>query len=51
MASTPLGPPFEEVQGVSEESLEVLKSLGFVQATPVQAATIPPAVGAQGRRC
>jgi ATP-dependent RNA helicase DDX55/SPB4 len=32
---------FEELEGVSAETLAVLHSFGFTQATPVQEATIP----------
>ena len=32
---------FEKVQGVSAQSLAVLRTQGFLHATPVQAATIP----------
>lgn len=33
--------PFEDVKGISAESLAVLHAQGFQFATPVQAATIP----------
>ena len=41
MAAVASGPPFQEVAGISDLSLEVLEGLGFQRATPVQAATIP----------
>ena len=36
---------FDELDGVSEPTLEVLNRLGFLTATPVQEATIPPFSG------
>ena len=33
--------PFSQVAGISKQTLQVLDSLGFVTATPVQEATIP----------
>ncbi|KAK9831778.1 hypothetical protein WJX74_008946 [Apatococcus lobatus] len=43
--ATASGPPFEDISGISETSLEVLKAMGFERATPVQAATIPLLAG------